>query len=96
MLSLASSEESRERNFSCRATAGFDAVYDECVLQLDFWVCGLETVECGDDIDCVFVAIFCDEPARRFGEEPSSCNEDYAEDDLEGDWESPCQVIWSV
>jgi hypothetical protein len=55
MLGLAASEESGKSARSL--VAGFDAVDNQAVLELDLLVGGLETSERSDDIDAVFVAI---------------------------------------
>ena len=91
MLGLAAGEESRKSTPSL--VAGFDAVDNQGVLELDLLIGGLETSERRDDIDAVFVTILGDEPSGRFGKEPGANDENKTEDNLERDGKSPGKVV---
>lgn len=72
-----------------------DAVYDDGFLELRLFVVAFEAPERGNDCLAFLVPAPRKEPSRGFGEPYHADTDDEGEDDLEGDWEAPCQVWWT-
>lgn len=54
------------------------------------------TAESSKDVTCLFLSPNLDEPAGRFGEEPTDREEEKQWGDLESNWESPCELSSST
>ncbi len=93
VLGFAVGEHRAERGAFAACVAGCpDAVQDDGFLQLGLFAVAFEAAECGDDRLAFRVPAAREEPSRGFREPDHADTDNEGEDDLEGDWEAPCQV----
>lgn len=93
VLGLAVGEEGAEWGLSTLAAGGCDGVEDNVALNDGLLVGVTESVECGEDAGGLLRAVSSQQPTWRLWKEDDTNAEDETEDDLEGDWESPGEVI---
>lgn len=96
MLSLATSEENRDRSRLAEAASHLNGVENNAGLKLNLSIVnGLGLEGCQNDSGFI-LSIVRKQPSRRLGQSCGNTENDESEEALEGDGETPDQVVRSV
>src|SRR3712207_1010270 len=95
MLRLAVGKNSRELGLTA-ATSHADGLLDDVHLNLNLGVVTGKTIKSSHDSACLFLTVVSKEPARRLGQLGHHDENDGSEHDLEGNGESPSEVVGAV
>lgn len=96
MLALAVAEDSGKRSALASLSAGADTVHDDTSLESDLFV--IDGLRCESaENDCgFFLAVLAEQPTRTLGKASDEDQDDDGENALEGDRESPGELLWAV
>lgn len=93
VLGLSVGEEGRERCLSTLTTGCGDGVENDVALDDSLFVGIAEAVQGRKDAGSILSTVAGEQPTWRFRKEGNSDAENKSENNLEGDWESPGEVI---
>lgn len=94
MLSTAASPEIAELCLACAGSS--DGIHDDVHLQVDLGVISGQSVEASQNRPSFILTVMAEEPAGRLGHVDHEDQDDKSEDALEGNGESPREIIRTV
>lgn len=95
MLRLATSEQSSEWSVAANMTGCTNTIGDDASFEFDLLVISVVASKSSQRGYSLVMAISSHEPTRRLWQEEHEAREESAEHDLEGDWETPCEIRWA-
>ena len=95
VLRLSSSEEGLGGNLATTARS-VDSITNDLHLDENLWVVTRNAIQTGQDSSSFIFAVMVEQPARRFGKRGHHDDDNKGEDTLEGNGESPSEVVRAV
>ncbi|KAI7498754.1 general substrate transporter [Hortaea werneckii] len=96
MLSLATSEDSRDGRVAAVVAGSADRVDDDLGVELDLLILDRLAFQSSHNFGCLLDSVFGEEPTRRLGKPGVQDNDDEGEHTLEGNREAPGERVGAV